>query len=95
MFPVPQLAIQLGGDPAVRVQVQTSGFVGIRDGWTQGDRSKGFVVFWFLKEMATTKKQQVLSALSGSRYTDHDIIVSFEQKHCLKKPMYYTHIRVY
>jgi len=33
--------------------------------------------------------------LSRSIYTDHDIIVSFEQKHCVKKPIYYIHIRVY
>lgn len=44
--------------------------------------------------MATTKNNRCLVALSGSRYTDHDIIVSFEQKHC-KKPVYYIHIRVY
>ena len=87
MNSLPQLAIQLGWDPAVRVQVQTS---------TVGPREirRDLSFFGFLKEMATTKKQQVLSALSRSRYTDHDIIVSFEQKHC-KKPIYYIHIRVY
>ncbi len=84
----PQLPIQLGGDPAVGVQVQALAWREIRD---------AFGVFWFLKfggkifkEMATTK--HIKCVVSWSEGTDDDIIESFEQKKLQETDILYPHM---